>query len=66
MSAFVVAASNGVIQECKDLLDNGVSDINEKDSDGNTALLAACRQTDFELVQFLLLNGADVNLCDSK
>ena len=54
------AARKGDINRIKKLLDKG-ADVNAKDKDGETALMAAALRGHTEIVQFLLNKGADVN-----
>jgi len=51
---------DGNLEIVKTLIENGL-DINSKLYDGNTPLMAACRNIHFDVAEFLLKNGADVN-----
>lgn len=59
--SFLYAAANGGnIDDCNQLIEIG-ADVNWKNSDGDTPLLAACRKGYADTVSFLLANGADPN-----
>jgi len=58
----IIKKDQGVIASC---LEN-CSDINESDSEGDTALHLALRQQNFELAEQLLSKGADVGLFNAK
>ena len=65
LSAFLNAANVGDITSLKILLQSGKVDINEKGYETRaTALIVATISQSFESVNFLLQNGADVNLRD--
>lgn len=59
-SELLLAAQNGEIDTVQRLLETG-EDVNEKGSDGSTALVWAAREGHAEIVQVLLDAGADVN-----
>lgn len=56
------AAQGGNAQDCAALIDIG-ADINWRNSDGETPLLAACKRGHTETISILLALGADPNLC---
>eukprot|EP01038_Epipyxis_sp_PR26KG_P010099 gene10099-13575_t len=58
------AAQGGNTQDCESLLEIG-ADINWKNADGDTPLLAACRRGHKETVSLLLAHGADGNAVGS-
>lgn len=61
----IYACSVGKMFMVKDAINNG-SDLNETDEDGITALHAAARDGNIEIVQFLIDLGADKKLPDNK
>ncbi len=56
------AAQGGNVEDCESLISIG-ADVNWKNVDGDTPLLAACRRGHAETVALLLIHGADSNLC---
>jgi ankyrin repeat protein len=62
-SAFLFAVRAGHIGAATALLDAGV-DVNDKLSDGETALILACANGHWELASLLLDRGADPNLAE--
>ncbi|MBI2770411.1 MAG: ankyrin repeat domain-containing protein [Burkholderiales bacterium] len=62
---FVGAAHSGNLQRVKEMVSKQV-DVNARAfDDGQTALIAAARGGRQDVVEFLLANGADVNLKDA-
>lgn len=59
------AAQQGNTQDCEALIKIG-ADINWRNPDGDTPLLAACRRGHTETVAFLLQNGASVNITGGR
>ncbi len=55
------AAQGGNSQDCESLIDIG-ADINWKNADGDTPLLAACRRGHVETIALLLAKGANSNV----
>ena len=51
---------DGKIDEAKELFGK-ITDVNEKDKDGYTALMIACKYRLFEIVKSLVGKGANVN-----
>ncbi|MFL1672501.1 ankyrin repeat domain-containing protein [Paenibacillus dendritiformis] len=49
------------IKRIKSLLDEG-KNINEKDENGTTPLMVACKRGNLKIIKFLLEHGADVNI----
>ncbi|CAB4396890.1 ankyrin [Rhizophagus irregularis] len=64
MSNIWVAAANGDIQRVTELIRSGLSP-NSKDSNGYTPLAAAASYNHFDLIEFLISEGADVNIRDN-
>jgi len=56
----LVAANDGSLSRVKSSLADGAN-INAKRSNGTTALHSACSRGYFEIVQYLIENGADIN-----
>lgn len=54
------AAQGGNTQDCESLVEIG-ADINWRNADGDTPLLAACRRGHTDTVAFLVAHGADCN-----
>ena len=54
------ACEQGSIDSVKYLIQNGI-DINKKNRDQVTPLMAACKHKQLKIVQFLLANGANIN-----
>ncbi len=61
LSALHYASRQGEIEAVKALLD-AHADINQQDSDGNTALVLAILNAHYDLAELLIDRGADVNL----
>ena len=59
------AARQGDVKTCKYLLENG-TDTNEKDNRGRTPLIYASNHGFLEIVQMLLVHGADINDKESQ
>jgi len=59
------AAQGGNTQDCQSLIEIG-ADVNWKNSDGETPLLAACRRGHAETISMLLVHGADANIVSSN
>jgi ankyrin repeat protein len=57
----IIAAFNGCADIVQMLLDAGVTDINHKNDQGESAILAATQEGHKEVVQILLDAGADIN-----
>lgn len=55
------AAQGGNSQDCESLIEIG-ADVNWKNADGDTPLLAACRRGHTETIALLLAHGADSNI----
>ncbi len=55
------AAQGGNAQDCESLIQYG-ADVNWKNADGDTPLLAACRRGHTETIELLLACGADSNV----
>ena len=55
------AVKQGELQKVMDILERGI-DVNERDENGNTALLYACEYCNLEIVEELLKRGADVSI----
>jgi ankyrin repeat protein len=64
-SDFVVAAGKGDMARLVAFLERG-GDPNTRDDRGRSALMAACRNGQTEVVKFLLANGAQVNARNNK
>lgn len=58
--SFVDAALWGDYRYVRNALMSGIN-VNVRDKDGNTALIAACEKNEINIVNLLLRNGADVN-----
>lgn len=58
------AARSGDLEQMKQIVDSGV-DINSKTEYGSTALFFACDRGHFEIVKYLLKNGAEVDTKDT-
>mmetsp|Transcript_31612 Transcript_31612/g.32195 ORF Transcript_31612/g.32195 Transcript_31612/m.32195 type:complete len:324 (-) Transcript_31612:141-1112(-) len=54
------AAQGGNTQDCESLIDIG-ADVNWRNHEGDTPLLAACRRGHIETANVLIVHGADVN-----
>ncbi|KAJ1403711.1 ankyrin repeat-containing domain protein, partial [Ochromonadaceae sp. CCMP2298] len=54
------AAQGGNTQDCESLIEIG-ADVNWRNHDGDTPLLAACRRGHTETIALLLAHGADSN-----
>lgn len=61
----VAAAGRGMVKRVKYLIENG-EDLNQKDSDGSTALHEATANNSMEIVAFLVKSGSDVNTKDNE
>lgn len=59
------ACSLGYIEIVKILLENNYIDINEKNSDGTTALMAAVSENNLEITKILIDYGADIKITDN-
>ena len=55
---------NGDYKKLSKLLQKSEIDLNESDEKGWTPLLLACENEEFDIVRFLVENGADVNKPD--
>jgi hypothetical protein len=65
--ALVLLATDGDLSLVKAQLESGRSTVNEQDSNGYSALMAAASYGHAEVVRFLLsVEGCDVNLCDAE
>jgi hypothetical protein len=65
--ALVLLATDGDLSLVKAQLDSGRSTVNDQDSNGYNALMAAASYGHTEVVRFLLsVEGCDVNLCDAE
>ena len=53
------------IDTCKFFIDLGIS-VNEKDKDGETPIYYACEENNIETAEFLLNNGAIINIKNNK
>lgn len=60
-SNLIAAVASGHVTSVKRLINKGI-DINERDEDGNTALIWAASLGHTAIVKLLLKNGADVNI----
>eukprot|EP01035_Chromulina_nebulosa_P017130 gene17130-22644_t len=60
---FITAASDNDLESIKNFLHNKV-DINSRDWDNTTALIAASGKGNLDTVKYLISNGADINLSD--
>jgi ankyrin repeat protein len=60
------AAKNGNLEQVKQLLTNTPGLISAVDESGRTPLHWACRGVHFELVKYLVENGADINAVDKN
>jgi ankyrin repeat protein len=63
-SPIAAAASEGDLSKIARLLADGL--IDERDTDGNTALIIAAENGHLEIVRFLLARGADIEARDKK
>ncbi len=54
----------GQIKAIQELIATGKVDVNYKDENGNSAINIAARHNDFDIVQLLVENGANVNTQD--
>jgi ankyrin repeat protein len=57
----IIAAQHGCAHIVSLLIENGITDINHKNDQGESALLAATQEGHKEVVQILLDAGADIN-----
>ncbi len=60
----IEAAINSDLDELKELIKSNIN-INYKDQDGNTALMYAVKNGDINVVNYLLLKGADPNIINN-
>lgn len=60
------ACAAGDFDDVKVVLEFAPDLINSKNDSGWTPLIVACHSNHTDLVEFLLVNGADVNLCGNK
>lgn len=58
------AAQGGNTQDCESLIEIG-ADVNWKNHEGDTPLLAACRRGHIDTATILIVHGADVNVVGS-
>jgi len=63
--SLIQTAKNGEKSELKFLLEKR-ADVNEKDTEGTTALMAAVSQGRIDIVKVLIDKGADVNVKDNS
>jgi uncharacterized protein len=63
LTALQFAARNGQIETTRALIE-GKADINQQDSDGNTALVLAILNTHYDLAQLLIDKGANPNVAN--
>ncbi len=63
--SLIQTAKNGEKSKSKILLEKR-ADVNEKDTDGTTALMAAVSYGRIDIVKALIKNGADVNVKDNS
>ncbi|CAK9297990.1 unnamed protein product [Gordionus sp. m RMFG-2023] len=59
------AASRNDLDEVRELLESGI-DPNVSNADGLTALHQCCIDDYYQMVELLLLHGADINACDTE
>ena len=55
-------ASKGSLEKLKEFVDKGNVDINFVDSEGRSAIHYACDRGSFDIVQYLISKGVNVNL----
>ena len=65
-NALHIASESGDMRKCVELLESGDFDINEKDSDGETAVLKAARAGRLRLVEKLIAFGANLEISDKE
>ena len=65
-SFLLAAARGGRLLECQSLLELGADTEFSNDENGDTPLLAACRNDHRTVVSLLLAHGADPSRCDRK
>ncbi len=58
----IQASKRGTQDVIWKLVSNNLSSINQADSNGNTAIFWACRESKADILQLLLSAGADVNI----
>lgn len=59
---FFDASVKGNLDIIKEMIENKKANINQTDSDGYTSLILACSSGHFNVVKYLLENGADCEL----
>ena len=59
------AAGRGYLDKVKELIENG-ADINQKNDDGDTALILASFNYDIKMVKYLVDKGANIELTNKK
>lgn len=65
ITSLMTAAVNNDIEGAKFFSKSGISIINQRNLGGATALHIASREKNFEIVNILIENGADVNIADN-
>lgn len=66
ISSLMSATTNSDIEGVKFFLKNNLNLINSKNIGGATALHIACREQNFEIVEILIRNKANINLQDNE
>jgi len=66
ISSLMSATTNSDIEGVKFFLKNNLNLINSKNIGGATALHIACREQNFEIVEILIKNKANINLQDNE